>query len=131
MNTAFTISQSSGKPMYLQVVEQVSERIRAGAWPEGAALPSIRDLAAQISVSVITVKTAYEELEKLGLIEKTQGSGTFVKRGAQAAGRQSFSAELQTAVTEILQRAHGAGVTREAAKKAWDRAVRRIYGDKP
>jgi GntR family transcriptional regulator len=123
------LSQSSGKPLYLQVVEQLAERIRAGALAEGAALPSIRELSAALSVSVITVKTAYEELERRGLIEKTQGSGTFVKRGAQAAGRQSFASEMQSGLHELLQRAHGAGMSREAAQKAFDRALRRAFGD--
>ena len=64
--------------MYLQICEQIRRRIAAGDWAPGKELPSIRSLAADLSVSVITVKRAYLDLENEGLIVTRHGKGSFV-----------------------------------------------------
>jgi GntR family transcriptional regulator len=64
--------------MYLQITEQIRHRIAVGDWPPGHELPSIRILAAETQVSVITVKRAYSDLEREGLIVTRQGKGSFV-----------------------------------------------------
>jgi GntR family transcriptional regulator len=74
----FTISQTDGRPMYLQIMEQIRRRIAVGDWVAGQAIPSIRQLAVDIGVSVITVKRAYLELEREGVIVTRQGKGCFV-----------------------------------------------------
>jgi GntR family transcriptional regulator len=78
MNGAFVISQSDKRPMYLQIMEQVKQRIVVGDWSEGQPIPSIRQLAVDFQVSVITVKRAYLELEREGVIVTQQGKGSFV-----------------------------------------------------
>ena len=78
MNSGLSISQTDARPMYLQILEQIRERIAAGDWPPGRELPSIRGLAAEVRVSVITVKRAYLELESEGVIVTRQGKGSFV-----------------------------------------------------
>jgi GntR family transcriptional regulator len=75
---AFTISQTDKRPLYLQIMEQIKQRIMVGDWAEGQAIPSIRQLAADIAVSVITVKRAYLELEREGVIVTQQGKGSHV-----------------------------------------------------
>lgn len=75
---AFTISQTDKRPMYLQIIEQIKQRIMVGDWAEGQAIPSIRQLAADLEVSVITVKRAYLELEREGVIVTQQGKGSHV-----------------------------------------------------
>lgn len=64
--------------MYLQLMEQVCQRVATGDWAAGHELPSIRLLAADVRVSVITVKRAYLELERQGVIITRQGKGSFV-----------------------------------------------------
>jgi GntR family transcriptional regulator len=64
-SSGLLISQADARPMYLQIVEQVRERVAAGDWPPGKEMPSIRALAADLRVSVITVKRAYLDLEDL------------------------------------------------------------------
>lgn len=64
--------------MWLQIAEQVRRRVALGDWPGGHELPSIRVLAAGLRVSVITVKRAYLELERQGVIVTRQGKGSFV-----------------------------------------------------
>jgi GntR family transcriptional regulator len=66
--------------MYLQIMEQVRQRIAIGDWHPGRELPSIRALAAGLNISVITIKRAYEELETEGLIETHHGKGSFVAK---------------------------------------------------
>jgi GntR family transcriptional regulator len=85
------ISQADRRPMYLQIVEQIRRRIAVGDWPPGRELPSIRALAADVQVSVITVKRAYFELERDGVIVTRQGKGSFV------ADRAGLSTELRRA----------------------------------
>lgn len=78
MNGAFAISQSDKRPMYLQIMEQIKQRISVGDWTEGQTIPSIRQLAVDLQVSVITVKRAYLELEREGVIVTQQGKGSRV-----------------------------------------------------
>ena len=78
MDGAFAISQSDKRPMYLQIMEQIKQRIAGGDWTEGQAIPSIRQLAVDLQVSVITVKRAYLELEREGIIVTQQGKGSHV-----------------------------------------------------
>jgi len=87
MNGAFTISQSDKRPMYLQIMEQIKQRIVLGDWTEGQAIPSIRQLAVDLQVSVITVKRAYLELEREGVIVTQQGKGSHVASTAGLGAR--------------------------------------------
>ena len=83
MHSGLNISQTDARPMYLQIMEQIRQRIAVGDWPAGQELPSIRALAADLRVSVITVKRAYLDLESDGVIVTRHGKGSFV---ADAAG---------------------------------------------
>jgi len=64
--------------MYLQIMEQIKQRIAVGDWVEGQPIPSIRQFAVDLQVSVITVKRAYMELEREGVIVTQHGKGSFV-----------------------------------------------------
>jgi len=72
------ISNSSDEPIYEQITKQIKEQILKGGLKEGDLLPSIRGLARDLQISVITTKRAYEELEREGFIETVQGKGSFV-----------------------------------------------------
>jgi GntR family transcriptional regulator len=83
------ISQSDKRPIYLQIIGQVKRCVAVGDWVEGDPLPSIRQLAADLQVSVITVKRAYLELEREGVIVTHHG------KGSQVAPKQGLAEELQ------------------------------------
>ncbi len=85
MDREFILSQTDGRPMYLQIMEQIKLRISVGDWPEGFKLPSIRELAVDTRVSVITVKRAYQELEHEDVIVTQHGKGSFVASAAEDA----------------------------------------------
>lgn len=82
MHSGLLISHADRRPMYLQIMEQIRHRIAVGDWPPGYELPSIRALAADTQVSVITIKRAYFDLEREGVIVTRQGKGSFVAEGA-------------------------------------------------
>ena len=78
MHSDLIISQTDGRPMYLQIIEQIRQKVALGDWAAGTEIPSIRQLAASLCVSVITVKRAYLELERDGVIVTQQGRGSVI-----------------------------------------------------
>ena len=110
MDHEFILSQSDGRPMYLQIIEQVKLRVSVGDWPQGFKLPSIRELAVATRVSVITVKRAYQELENEGVIVTQQGKGSFVASADNLGSRlkeQEMEEHLQQAID--IARSQGLG----------------------
>jgi len=101
------LSQASGVPFYRQIVDQMAELIRAGQILPDMRLPSFRELAPQLLVSLITVRRAYADLEAAGLIVRRQGEGTFVASDVQGASRRQAlgeaRAQLEAAVTRARQ----------------------------
>ena len=80
---SIVLSQADPRPMYLQIKEQIRHRVAVGDWKAGQEVPSIRALAAAVRVSVITVKRAYLELEREGVIVTRHGKGSFVAGGQE------------------------------------------------
>ena len=98
----FYISNSSDKPIYEQIMTQIKSRILSGVLKEGDALPSIRVLARELRISVITTKrAAYDELEHAGLLHSVAGKGTFVA----AADPQLLREEKMRQLEDLLQKA--------------------------
>jgi len=81
-SSSLVISQADARPMYVQIMEQIKRRVAVGDWSAGQEIPSIRQLAIDLRVSVITVKRAYLELEREGVIVTQHGKGSFVAAGA-------------------------------------------------
>ena len=102
MLTGIVLSQGDGRPMYLQIVEQIRRRIAIGDWAPSQALPSIRQLAVELNVSVITVKRAYFELERDGIIATHHGKGSVVAEGTDL-GTQIHEQELGIHLTEAAR----------------------------
>ena len=101
MLSGFVLSQTDGRPMYLQIIEQIKRRIAVGDCKAGELLPSIRQLAADLQVSVITVKRAYLELEREGVIATQHGKGSVVATRSDTAARlyeQELARQLEQAV---------------------------------
>jgi GntR family transcriptional regulator len=98
------LSNSSPVPIYEQIARQVRAQIISGELQEGALLPSIRSLAHDLQISVITTKRAYEELERESLIDGVGGKGTFVAAQNPAFLREKrmklVEEKLQAAVAE-------------------------------
>jgi len=89
------ISNSNEKPIYDQIASQIKNLIMTGELKTGDALPSMRLLAKELRISVITTKRAYEDLERDGFIESVTGKGSFV-----SAGNTEFLREQQLRIVE-------------------------------
>jgi len=98
----FVISQADKRPMYFQIMEQIKRRIAVGDWGAGQAIPSIRQLAVDSGVSVITVKRAYLELEREGVIVTHHGRGSFVASSPDL-GERIREAELAQHLVEAAR----------------------------
>ena len=103
------ISPAAG-PLYQQIVEGFKREISEGRLAEGAALPSFRQLAGELMVSVITVKHAYEELERDGIILRRQGLGTFVARNGDDRSRQLKTERAGELFRAAIREAREAGL---------------------
>ena len=105
------ISNSSGVPIYEQIVSQIKEQIMNGELKEGDALPSMRALAQSIRISVITTKRAYEELERDGFIESFTGKGSFVRAQNTELLREEYLRQTEELLAQACDKAHKAGAS--------------------
>ena len=105
------ISNSSSEPIYEQIVSQIKGQIVCGKLVAGDALPSMRVLAGQLRISIITTKRAYEELEKMGLIESVVGKGCFVKAQNKSAIKEQLLVETEKYIRLAVGQAKQAGLS--------------------
>ena len=105
------ISNSSGKPIYEQITDQIKAAIVKGELAEGEQLPSIRALANSLRVSAITTKRAYADLEAAGLIETVQGKGSFVAGGNADLIREEQMREVEGLLAKAVERGRACGLT--------------------
>ena len=104
------LSGSDNTPMYQQIVDQITARVMAGDWGAGDPLPSIRELASSNQVSVITVKRAYLELERAGVIITRQGKGSFVAQSRELP-KVLMRAELERQLEALIVAADRLGLS--------------------
>ena len=112
------IRNSDSQPIYEQIVRQVSARILSGALPPGTALPSIRALARDLKISVITTKRAYDELEAAGFLVTVAGKGSFVAEGNRALQREARLREMEELLTKAIALAGSAAWARRNCGRA-------------
>ena len=105
------ISNSSNDPIYLQIVNQIKAMIMSGELSPGEALPSMRNLAMQMRVSLITTKRAYEELERDGFIETYTGKGSFVKAQNAELLREENLRQTEELLQKAVSKAKISGIT--------------------
>lgn len=96
------ISNSSSVPIYEQIKNQIINQIMSDELIEGDSIPSIRSLASDIKISVMTIKKAYDELEKEGYIKSVQGKGTFVAPKNTELVKEQANKEIEKHILEII-----------------------------
>ena len=111
------ISNSSGVPIYAQITEQIRTKILTGELKEGDALPSIRMLAKELRISVITTKRAYEDLEQAGFINTLPGKGSFVAVQNPEIHREEALRKVEEHLTEALEAARLGGIGPEEVRE--------------
>lgn len=114
------ISNSSGKPIYEQIADQVKNQIITGILREGDALPSMRLLARELHISVITTKRAYEDLERDGFLETVAGKGSFVARKNVEFIREEQLRKAESILQDAVNVAKTAGISLEELRELLD-----------
>lgn len=105
------ISNTGDKPIYAQITEQIKAKILSGELCSGDALPSIRLLAKELRISVITTKRAYEDLEAAGFIVTMPGKGSFVAPQNPALHREESLKQVESHLQEAVDAARRGGIT--------------------
>ena len=114
------IDNRSGQPIYDQIVDQIRDQILTGELAPDEALPSIRSLARDLRISVITTKRAYEELEKAGFLYTVAGKGCFVAAKNRELLREEDLRKIEDCLTELRRLAARCGLTREELREMLD-----------
>ena len=112
MHSGIVLSQADGRPLYLQIMEQIKQRIAVGDWVPGQEIPSIRQLAVELRVSVITVKRAYLELDREGIILTQHGRGSIVAPEPDVSPRLCHE-ELEERIDQAVRLGERLGITPE------------------
>ena len=107
------VSNASDRPIYEQIYAQIESAILRGECKEGDALPSIRALAKELRISVITTKRAFDDLERDGFIYSVQGKGSFVAAKNKEFVREECLRQAEQKLTEAVEAARQGGVTDE------------------
>ncbi|MBR1390315.1 MAG: GntR family transcriptional regulator [Lachnospiraceae bacterium] len=110
-----SIQSKSGTPIYEQIEKQIREKIISGELAEGEALPSIRGLAADLKISVITIKRAYEDLEKEHMIYSVQGKGFYVDNPALEYMKEKQTVGLEERLGTWIEDAKKGGISKQEA----------------
>lgn len=97
------LSSSSGEPIYQQIIDQVKRMIVTGVMAEGEMLPSIRQLAKDLRISVITTKRAYDDLEREGFIRSVPGKGSFVAPSNSEFIKENQRKLIEEKLTEVIR----------------------------
>ena len=104
------ISNSSDKPIYEQITGQIKNMIMSGKLKEGDSLPSMRVLAKELRISVITTKRAYEDLERDGFIVTMVGKGSFVKAADTGLVREEQLKRIEELLSKVIMIAEQSGI---------------------
>ena len=114
------IDNKSGMPIYDQIFTQIKGHILSGELKTDEPLPSIRGLAKDLRISVITTKRAYEELERAGFVYTVPGKGSFVAAKNAELLREEHLKEIEEHMSTIQTLAMGAGLSRAQVLQMWD-----------
>ncbi len=114
------IDNKSGAPIYDQIFTQIKGHILSGALKADEPLPSIRGLAKDLRISVITTKRAYDELERAGFIYTVPGKGSFVAAKNEALLREEHLKQIEEHMNAIRALSLGAALSREEVLQMWD-----------
>ena len=107
------IRNASGDPIYLQIKNQVKAEILSGTLEPGEKLPSIRFLAKELRISMITAKRAFDELEAEGFIHSVQGKGNFVAAQNEELIREEYLKKVEEKISELIELSSVSGLSED------------------
>ena len=109
MESIFQINPELNIPIYRQLTDSIRSAIKKGLLTSGQQLPTVQDLSADLGIAVGTIKRAYDELEREGIVEKVQGRGTFVCY--EPISHESRKDRAMEAIDELLSKLEGMGLS--------------------
>jgi GntR family transcriptional regulator len=124
----FRLNQSSGIPLYVQLIEQVKHAVETGALREGDQLPTIRKVAEDLVMNPNTVVRAYRELEHEGVLELKHGSGAYIKESA--GGRARVMRKAQSVVQSAIDRLASLGLTEDETRRVFENELAQARAEK-
>lgn len=114
------ITNTSGVPIYEQIKEQIKSAIMSGELGDGDALPSLRTLAKELKISVLTTTRAYTELENEGFVKNMQGKGCYVMGCGSELIREQLVRETEKSLSEAITSADRASLSRQELHQLLD-----------
>lgn len=119
------LSNQSEFPIYRQIFDQIVEQIQSGDIPEGTTLPSIRGLAKELGISVITTTRAYNELEGEGYIASRQGKGSIVLGKNNSVVKSQYRRRMEESLELLIENARYLEMSEEEIVKCVEERLRR------
>ena len=120
------VSNQSDFPIYAQIRDQIKEQILNGQTPEGDVLPSIRQLAKELGISVITTTRAYSDLEADGFIDSVQGKGSIVRKKDNAMLQEQYLRRIEEGLETAIETAKLISMSNEELLAILDRKSTRL-----
>ena len=120
----FQISPSSGVPIFRQIIDQVRALAASGRWKAETMLPSIRQMATELEINMMTVSKAYARLEAEGVVERVRGTGMRIKAATVSGSVAARKAQLQPLTTPLITRGHQLGLTNDQILAVLEAALR-------
>jgi GntR family transcriptional regulator len=128
MPSAFSVDPRSGVPVYLQLIEQVKRLIAVGALAAGEQLPTVRQLAVDLTINSNTVGRAYRDLERDGVIETTPGRGSFVRsNGVVTDVRRNLADVARTTLEHAVREGRTLGLDAQELRALFDDILQRWF----
>lgn len=127
MPAVLTVDPRSGVPIYLQIIEQVKRSVALGILQAGEQLPTVKQLALDLTINPNTVARAYRDLERDSVIETAPGRGSFVRADGSASATTAATDVARDAVEAGLREAKSVGIDRDQARRLVDAALERWF----
>ncbi|GHO57017.1 GntR family transcriptional regulator [Ktedonobacter robiniae] len=121
------VNPRSGVPIYVQLVQQITHALEIGILQTGDQLPTVRQMASELTIAPNTIVKAYDELARLGLIESRQGVGTLVTANLNGALRQHQLDALFKQISELVRDAANLGISEQEVRDCFERELTRFY----
>lgn len=129
MPAVLTVDPRSGVPIYLQIIEQIKRSIALGVLQSGEQLPTVKQLAIDLTVNPNTVARAYRELEREQVIETAPGRGSFVRSNGVTESPKVAAEIAGDALDLALREAKSVGLERDDVRRLFENALARWFGE--
>jgi GntR family transcriptional regulator len=127
MPAVFTVDPQSGVPIYLQIIEQIKRSVALGILQAGEQLPTVKQLALDLTINPNTVARAYRDLERDTVIETAPGRGSFVRSGSAASPKVAAADIARDALNDALREVKSVGLEMDEARRLVESALQRWF----